>query len=96
MRQQRVINRDRCPIGLRACILCYWRSVRRCTFPPGGYDIYGQPRMNDRFERYSLDNRGKYERKLRQEVRAAKENPKQNLPKSKQHDKPSVRTSGRR
>jgi len=96
MQQKSGINRDRCPIGLRVCILCYWRSVHRCTFPPGGYDMYGQPRINDTFERHSVDNRGKNERKLMQEARAAKENPKQNLPKNRQHDKPSGRTSERR
>lgn len=31
------IIRERCPIGLRVCSLCYWRRGGNCMFPAGGY-----------------------------------------------------------
>jgi len=96
MQQRHVINQERCPIGLRVCTLCYWRKVSRCTFPAEGYDIYGQPKMEYTVERCLVDNRSKNERKLRQEARAAKENPKQSLHSNKQHNKASSHVSGRR
>ena len=36
-------TRDRCPIGLRVCSLCYWRRGQDCMFPAGGYDECGFP-----------------------------------------------------
>ncbi len=96
MQQRHVTNRDRCPIGLRVCTLCYWRKVSRCTFPVEGYDRYGKPRIEYTIERDHVDNLGKNERRPRQETRALKEKPQQSLPKNKQHGVTSGHMSERR